>query len=187
LQLTASPVQTTGTLSSGCQIASNSPVAGQLLVGCDVVDPLVGAGTLLNLQFTVTGTANSTIGTSNLSFQSFVYNGGQPTVEKNNGSFSVSAANNCSVVISLAEVFPSSGASQTLSVTTANGCTWTASTTDSFITITNEVHNANGSLTFTVAANTNATPRSGTITINGQTLTINQAAGVKSRKRTRFF
>jgi Putative binding domain, N-terminal len=68
------------------------------------------------------------------------------------------------------------GAGPTVSVSAANGCTWTATSNVSWLTITSgAIGNGNGSVTFTVASNPfNA--RSGSLTIAGHTLSVQQAA-----------
>lgn len=64
-----------------------------------------------------------------------------------------------------------------VSVTTAAGCTWTASTTAAFISVVGAASGAgNGSVRFAVQANTGAA-RQGSIQIAGQALTVNQMAG----------
>ena len=66
--------------------------------------------------------------------------------------------------------------SYSVSVTTTTSCTWTASTSTSWITITAGASGTgNGAVTYSVAANTGAA-RTGTLTIAGQTVTVNQAA-----------
>jgi hypothetical protein len=60
-------------------------------------------------------------------------------------------------------------------VTAAVGCTWTAVSQVGWVTITSgTAGNGNGTVNFSVANNTGA-PRSGTLTIAGQTFTVNQA------------
>jgi len=72
------------------------------------------------------------------------------------------------------EFFAPSLGGGTIGVTAAGAGSWTASTTASWITITGPASGAgNGTVSFTVAANTGAA-RSGTLTINGQTFTISQ-------------
>ena len=57
-------------------------------------------------------------------------------------------------------------------------CTWTAASNDSFITITEGASGTgNGTVHYTVPGNTNTVPLTGTITVAGQTVTVNQAAG----------
>ena len=56
-------------------------------------------------------------------------------------------------------------------------CPWTATSNDSFITITGAASGVGtGAISFTVAANTNNTPLTGTITIGGVTFTVSEAA-----------
>jgi|SoiMethySBSTD1v2_1073268.scaffolds.fasta_scaffold00280_9 all-beta uncharacterized protein/BACON domain-containing protein len=66
---------------------------------------------------------------------------------------------------------------QSVAVSTAAGCTWAAtSNAPSWLTITAGASgNGSGNVTFNIAANT-GTARSGTLTIAGQTFTVNQAA-----------
>lgn len=68
------------------------------------------------------------------------------------------------------------GGSGTVAVTTGSSCTWTAASNASWITITSGASGTgNGSVAFTVASNSGGA-RSGTLTIAGQTFTVNQAA-----------
>ena len=61
---------------------------------------------------------------------------------------------------------------------TGTGCSWTAVSNDPFITITSgSSGTGNGKVDFTVPGNTNSSPLIGTMTIAGQTFTVNQAAG----------
>jgi len=62
---------------------------------------------------------------------------------------------------------------------TANGtnCAWTAVSNDSFITITNGPSGVgNGTVTVTIATNTDTVARTGTLTIAGQTFTVTEDA-----------
>jgi hypothetical protein len=71
---------------------------------------------------------------------------------------------------------PVLGASGTVNVTTAVGCTWTASSNAPWLTITSGASGSgNGAVGFTAAANIGAV-RSGTLTIAGQTFTVTQDA-----------
>ena len=61
------------------------------------------------------------------------------------------------------------------SVTTGTGCAWTATTATSWITLQAPVSGSgNGSFNYLVAANT-GTVRTGSITVGGRTITVNQA------------
>jgi uncharacterized protein (TIGR03437 family) len=69
------------------------------------------------------------------------------------------------------------GGSSTVNVITTSGCGWTATSNASFITVTSGVSGTgDGVVGFAIAANTGAS-RSGTLTIAGQTYTVNQNAG----------
>jgi hypothetical protein len=88
----------------------------------------------------------------------------------------------CSYTInSTSQNFSAVGGNGTTSLTTSNGCSWTAATNNSWITINSGAGNGNGSVTFTVQPNTGVA-RTGTISVGGQVLTINQAAGTAVRR-----
>jgi hypothetical protein len=67
------------------------------------------------------------------------------------------------------------GGPGTVAVSAAGGCTWTATSNAPWIAVTAGSPGAgDGTVTFSVEANTTAAPRSGTITIGGAAFTINQ-------------
>ena len=68
------------------------------------------------------------------------------------------------------------GGTGTVTVTTSALCAWSASTTQSWISVASTPGFENGTVTFTVAANSGA-PRTGWLTIGGQTFTVSQSAG----------
>ena len=78
-----------------------------------------------------------------------------------------------------------------MSVTTGSGCTWTATSNDAWITITSGASGSgNGSVGYSMAANSEASPRTGTLTIAGQTFTVTQAgrpAGCSIFPASQFF
>jgi hypothetical protein len=60
---------------------------------------------------------------------------------------------------------------------TSSDCLWTATSNASFITITSPASGTgNGTINYSVSTNTSPSARSGTLTIGGQTFTVNQAA-----------
>jgi len=70
---------------------------------------------------------------------------------------------------------PGGGPGPTASVSAVNGCTWTAASNDTWITVTSgSIGNGNGAVVFNVASNP-YNVRSGTLTIAGQTLSVQQA------------
>ncbi len=128
---------------------------------------------------TVTGNSNGT-GAGTISF----------TVAANNGSarigtltiagqtFTVNQSDGCTYSISPTNASaPAAGLSSSFNITTSNsGCTWTAVSNAPWITVTNNSGTGPGTINYTVSANT-ASARIGTITINGQTFTVNQSPG----------
>ena len=84
----------------------------------------------------------------------------------------------CTYAISSTSVSAAAaGGPMSVTVTTGNTCVWTALTNASFLTMTSAAGiTGSGTATFTVSQNTGAA-RSGTFTIGGQTITVNQSAG----------
>jgi hypothetical protein len=69
------------------------------------------------------------------------------------------------------------GGSGSVGVTTQAGCGWNASSNSGFLSITSgAAGSGSGSVGYSVAASSVTSPRSGTLTIAGQTFTVNQAA-----------
>ncbi|HMF94490.1 MAG TPA: BACON domain-containing carbohydrate-binding protein [Vicinamibacterales bacterium] len=84
----------------------------------------------------------------------------------------------CSVTIAPSSApVAAGGGTATVTVTaSASSCAWTATSNAAWLTVTAGVSGTgNGSVTVTAAANTGAV-RSGTVSIGGQTFTVNQAA-----------
>jgi len=73
--------------------------------------------------------------------------------------------------------FPAVGGTGSVSVTAGTGCTWTAVSNNPWIIVNSgSSGTGNGTVTYTVLANPFTSPDVGTITIAGQTFTVNQAA-----------
>ena len=71
--------------------------------------------------------------------------------------------------------YTAAGGSGSATITTLAGCAWTANSDVAWVTFPNgNTGNGNGTLDYDVAPNPDITPRTGTITLQGQTLTINQ-------------
>lgn len=80
-------------------------------------------------------------------------------------------------ILPTSQSFTGSGGTGIVTVTTEVGCAWTASTTESWITINaGSSGTGGGSVNYTVAPHVGP-PRSGIITIAGLTFTVNQAEG----------
>src|SRR4029078_6805485 len=124
-----------------------------------------------------TGTANGTVGYSVAANTGAARSGtltiaGQPfTVSQDAG------AAPCTYSLSSSgQNAPDTASSASVGVTAGSGCAWTATSNASWLTITSGASGTgNGSVGFSIAANTGAA-RSGTLTVAGQTFTVNQAA-----------
>jgi hypothetical protein len=72
--------------------------------------------------------------------------------------------------------YPATASSGSVAVTTQAGCAWSASSQAAWITITaGATGSGNGTVQYTVAANTGAAGRTGTLTVATQQVTITQA------------
>jgi hypothetical protein len=93
-------------------------------------------------------------------------------------SLSVSLAGTCAYSISPANTSVSAaGSTGSLNVTAGTGCSWTASSGATWITITAGVFGSgNGTVSYSIDANPATSARAGTLTVAGQTFTVNQAA-----------
>ncbi len=91
--------------------------------------------------------------------------------------YSAGTASGCTYSISpAAQSFFSTGGTATVSVTTAVGCVWAATSNAPWITIPSGASGTgNGAVSYSVAANTATSSRSGTLTIAGQTYTVTQS------------
>jgi len=83
----------------------------------------------------------------------------------------------CSYSLSpTSQFFETSAGAAGVNVTAASGCTWTATSNASWLTITSGASGSgNGGVNISVGANTNGVRRSATLSIAGQTLTMTQA------------
>jgi len=74
------------------------------------------------------------------------------------------------------QTVPQAGGTGSVTVTTGDGCTWTAVSAVAWITVTSGASGAGGgAVQFTVDANTTGAARTGTITIGGQVFSVTQA------------
>lgn len=152
----------TVTTGSGCVWSATSSAAWLTLT------PANGSG-----AGTVTFTAAANTGAERLATVTVA--GQQATVRQSGAQGST-----CAYEIEPAgQSFTAAGGSGSpVTVTTSAGCTWTARTTDAWITVTGGASGTgSGTVSYTVAANTGAA-RTGTLTIAGETFTVSQAAPV---------
>ncbi|MDQ4122643.1 MAG: LamG domain-containing protein [Acidobacteriota bacterium] len=93
-------------------------------------------------------------------------------------NFRDSGGVNCSFTLNRSsDSWGGGGGNGSFDITTQSGCWWLAKSNDSWISITSGAGNGilgNGSVAYTAAANSSSNPRTGTITVAGQTFTITQ-------------
>lgn len=82
----------------------------------------------------------------------------------------------CTYVVSpLSVAAPIAASTSSVSVTTPSACSWTATSAVPWVTITTgAAGSGNGTVNLAIAQNTSGSPRSGTLTVAGQTVTVNQ-------------
>src|SRR5262249_27060435 len=86
------------------------------------------------------------------------------------------ASSSCTFSIApTSQSFASTGGTGSTNVTAGAGCPWSAVANDSWLRITGGASgNGNGSVNYSVDANTSTSPRSGTLTVAGRTFTVTQ-------------
>jgi pimeloyl-ACP methyl ester carboxylesterase len=100
------------------------------------------------------------------------------TIQVGNGNnsttFFISQIGSCGYTLSEGPILaiPSSGASGTVQVSTQQNCAWSASSNAAWLTLVNASGTGGGSFSWTAAANTGTTGRTGTITVANQTITF---------------
>src|SRR5262245_13382876 len=89
-----------------------------------------------------------------------------------------SATDRCQVTITNASsTFTASGGSASAAVTTARDCTWTATSSTSWLSINGATSGqGNGTLSYAVAANQVPSPRSGSIAVSSEHISVTQEA-----------
>ena len=129
----------------------------------------------LSIQSGASGTGNGTV---NYSAAPTTGPGRTGTITVAGQRVTVTQGQGCAYAINPSqETVPAAGGGGRVNVTSADGCSWTASSNAPWITITAGASGAgNGAVQYT-AAPTTGPARSGTITVAGQTFTVNQGQG----------
>ena len=165
--------------------ASQSVVAGGGTGSTAVTAPTGCAWTGVSNNtpwLTVTSGASGT-GNGTVAFSATANPNGTPrtgTLTIGGQTFSVNqAAVGCTYALSPAsQSVVAGGGTGSTAVTAPTGCAWTGvSNNTSWLTVTSGASGTgNGTVAFSATANPNGTPRTGTLTIGGQTFSVNQAA-----------
>jgi hypothetical protein len=92
-------------------------------------------------------------------------------------TFTVNQAGACSYAVAPTSISPGvSGGTTTVTVTTGSTCTWGATSNATWITVSGGTNRTGtGNVTINVAANASTSPRTGTATVAGRTVNVNQA------------
>jgi hypothetical protein len=92
-------------------------------------------------------------------------------------TFTVNQASGCTYTLSSNSANVSSNSTTgSFNISSDTGCDITAVSNAPFITITSETNSGNGTISYSITANTTAQNRTGTITVGGQIFTINQSS-----------
>jgi hypothetical protein len=98
------------------------------------------------------------------------------TLSSSSGTFSTMSQSCLSSVSPTIQTFTQAGGSNAVSVTVSGVCSWTAVSNAVWISLTAGTSGlGNGTVSYSVAANVTGASRSGSLTIAGQTVTVNQA------------
>jgi hypothetical protein len=125
-----------------------------------------------------TGSAGSGNGTVTFAVEASTGAARSGTLTVAGQKVSVQQAQGCTFSINpTQESIPAAGGGGRVTVTAPDGCAWTASSNASWLTITSGASGSGGGTVQYTAAATSGPSRSGTLTVAGQTLTVNQGQG----------
>jgi hypothetical protein len=163
-------------------VAFTSCVAGSGICGGSgnnrtVTFNAIAAGSSTTVTITALVNCNVANGTVISNTVSVTAGTRDPSNTNNSASASFTASDPAAVLTPTSDTFSSAGGSASVQVTRQTSCLWVAQSNAPWITITPPSGGfGNGSIAYTVAANATGSPRSGTMTIAGQTFTVNQTA-----------
>jgi hypothetical protein len=183
----ATPVSANPPTIAAGQSSVNVTITGAQVSGSGFFDPgagfscRIGAGVSGNITVNSVTYNSPTSVTLNLSTVGAT-DGAQnvtitnPDGQSRTGNGLITISGGCSYSINpTSQNFNPGGGSSSLNVTAPSGCGWTATSNDSFITISSgSMGSGNGVVNYSVSPNTTASPRTGTMTIAGLTFTVNQ-------------
>lgn len=169
--------------SSGCTFTIAPPSYDAPAAASSVAVTVTGAASCswtaasavpwLSITGTTSGTGSGTVQVAVAANASPARTG---TVAIGGQTFTVTQASGCTVGLSqTTRQVPRNGGMRTVDVTAGAGCTWTAVSQVTWITVTSGAAGSGaGTVEFSVEANPAMQPRTGTIIIGGATLTIEQ-------------
>ncbi len=98
------------------------------------------------------------------------------TIAVGGATFTLTQSGTCGYQVSpSSQSFPPAGGNGTVTVNVGSGCSWTATRSGNWITITSGANGSgNGLVRYRVSSNGSSPPRSGTLTVGGHPVTISQ-------------
>jgi hypothetical protein len=186
----ATPVSVNPPSVVGGQVSVNITVTGSQVAGSAFFDPGAGFGCHIGASITGGVTVNSvtyqnpTTVVLNISTTSATDGAKDLTITNPDGQtktglglLTITGGLICNYnVAPTSQSFSGVGGTGSATVTVNPGCGWTAVSNDSWITITSGASGTgNGTVNYSVQANRTGLPRTGTMTIAGQTFTVNQS------------
>ena len=101
------------------------------------------------------------------------------TISVGTASFSVTQSGSCSYVLSATtQTVTAAATTGSVTVTAGSGCSRTASSSASWLTVTaGATGSGNGTVNYSIAANSSSAARSATLTVGSATLTVTQSGG----------
>jgi hypothetical protein len=121
------------------------------------------------------GTGNGTVSFSVAPLTGTTPRTGKITIQGQTFTVTQQPPTSCTYTISPTSLsLTASGGSASMNITTGSGCAWKATTSVGWLTLSAVSGTGSGSFTFTAPAYTAATPRTGTLTVQGQVFAVTQ-------------
>jgi hypothetical protein len=137
--------------------------------------PSVGTDGFIRLDFSLLLTSPLATGISYEALIEAVGPGGRSGGTRTN-TFGYTPTCTAPAISATSQSFAAAGGTGSVTVTTSGGCAWTASSPQSWVTITSgAMGSGSGSVAFKVTANSSTTSRSATLTIAGKAFTVSEA------------
>jgi len=181
VEFTPSPDHSAVDPNSGAALVTNYTLDVYVAGGATPVStanlgkPALDVDGMIRLDFVALLTTPLSNGIVYESIVSAVGPGGTSASTRSN-TFAFSAPCAPTILPASSNLTTSAAATGSVGVTVAAGCTWAATSNASWITITSGASGVgNGTVNYSVSANTGTTPRTGTLTVAGNTFTITQA------------
>jgi len=131
----------------------------------------------LSITGGATGNGNGTVTFTALSNPTAQPRSGTLTIAGRTFTVNQSGASCTYTLTPTSQTVLATGGTGSVGVTSIAGCAWTAASSNTWLTISAGASgNGDGLVTFSAAANTSTQQRTGTLTIAGQTFTVNQNA-----------